>query len=108
MAAAVLRPAGSARMCDAGTPGISRFAAEDCCAFVTIQAFRGGKSGERRAIVSRSIVWVPTILSNCFGVRVRLRVQKRVPRPPARRTAQAESRPGLASVFERGFIGSYK
>ena len=34
-----------------------------------------------------SMLLSPTIVSNCFGVRVRLRGQKRVPRPPARMTA---------------------
>jgi hypothetical protein len=30
---------------------------------------------------------LPTMFNSCFGVRIRLRGQKRVPRPPARITA---------------------
>jgi hypothetical protein len=36
-----------------------------------------------------NIVSAPMMLRSCFGVRVRLRGQKRVPRPPARMTAYA-------------------
>src|ERR1700684_1249595 len=91
MAAAVLHPAGSLSTCDSGTPRSSRFAAEACWVFVTIQTFDGGKSGESRAMVSRSIVWDPTIFRSCFGDWMRLRGQNLVPRPPASRTAQAGS-----------------
>ena len=87
--------------------GNSRLTAEDCWVLVTTQTFRGGKSGERRARVSRSMVWSPTILRSCFGVRVRLRGQKRVPRPPASKTAQAGSWLSLVLAFARGFIESY-
>jgi len=47
----------------------------------------GGISGFRRAIVCCNMVSLPTMFNSCFGVRVRLRGQKRVPRPPARITA---------------------
>jgi len=47
----------------------------------------GRMSGRNRAMVCCSIVSLPTMLRSCFGVRVRLRGQKRVPRPPARTTA---------------------
>src|SRR5271169_1647168 len=40
-----------------------------------------------RATVCSIIVVFPTMFSNCLGVRVLLRGQKRVPRPPARITA---------------------
>jgi hypothetical protein len=44
-------------------------------------------SGRNRATVCSNIVPLPMMFSSCFGVRVRLRGQNRVPRPPARITA---------------------
>ena len=61
--------------------------AADCSALVTVQMRSAGMSGVRRATVCRSMESAPMMLSNCLGVRVRLRGQKRVPRPPARITA---------------------
>src|SRR5271168_32999 len=58
-----------------------------CSALVTVQIRSGGISGRSRATVCSSMVFLPTMLSNCLGVRVRLRGQNRVPRPPARITA---------------------
>src|SRR5271155_5034056 len=95
MAAAVLRPTGSARIWELGTRGSSRRTAEACSAFVTTQQFFSAKTGTRRLTVSRSMVSPLVILRSCFGVRARLRGQKRVPRPPARRTAQAGRLPGV-------------
>ena len=88
MAAAVLRPTGSARMCRAGTPGIWRRTSAACSSLVTTQIARG-KERRKTARPSADHGLAPTILSNCLGVRVRLRGQKRVPRPPARITAWA-------------------
>src|SRR5271156_4689673 len=89
MAAAVLRPTGSARTWGAGTRGSSRRTATVCSVLVTTQQLRSEKAGTRRFTVSRNMVSPPVMFSNCLGVRTRLRGQKRVPRPPARSTAQA-------------------
>ena len=72
-----------------------------CSSFVTAQICFGVKSGASRATVSRSIVFAPTIFSSCFGVRVRLRGQKRVPRPPASSTAHTFMflRFGISQIF---------
>ena len=57
-----------------------------------------GKSGASRPAVSRSIVSSPVMFSSCFGMRMRLRGQKRVPRPPASNTAHAGSACNFARV----------
>ena len=62
-----------------------------CSTFVTDPDISRRNDGARRATVSRSMVSLPAILSSCLGVRMRLRGQKRVPRPPASSTAQAGS-----------------
>src|SRR5258708_13186250 len=58
----------------------------------------GGMSGRSLATVCCSMVSLPTIFSNCLGVRVRLRGQKRVPRPPAKITACVVSLSAAISV----------
>src|SRR5258707_2104525 len=50
-----------------------------------------GTSKERRVTVCCSMEPSPTIFRSCFGVRARLRGQKRVPRPPARITTWVAS-----------------
>src|SRR5580700_2357225 len=87
IAAAVLRPTGSASICFAGTPRSSLRTAADCSALVTTQKFLNGTIGASRATVSRNMVLFPMIFNSCFGVCMRLRGQKRVPRPPASSTA---------------------
>ncbi len=47
---------------------------------------------------------VPTIFKSCLGVRVRLRGQKRVPRPPARMTACAVSFSVDTILIEDNFL----
>jgi len=54
---------------------------------VTVQMRSAEISGLRRATVCWSIVSFATMFKSCLGVRVRLRGQKRVPRPPARMMA---------------------
>src|SRR5579863_6126892 len=107
IAAAVLRPTGSARTCDAGMPRNSRRTAAACSTFVTAQILRGVTRDVSRAIVSRSMVSRPTMFRSCFGVRIRLRGQKRVPRPPARSTAQTGNDFALMLLFSGAddFIG---
>ncbi len=78
-------------MREAATPRISRRTALACSTFVTAQKLPRENNGSRRLTVSRNIVSRPAIFSNCLGVRIRLRGQKRVPRPPASRTAQEGS-----------------
>src|SRR5882672_4495292 len=87
MAAAVLRPIGSVRTRLRDAEGNCFLSAAVCSALVTLQMRSGEISGRRRATVCSSIVCLPTIFRSCLGVRVRLRGQKRVPRPPARITA---------------------
>src|SRR5580704_2283078 len=87
MAAAVLRPIGSIKTRLRVPVGSCFLAATACSAFVTVQMRSGEINGRKRATVCSSMVSLPTMFSNCFGVRVRLRGQKRVPRPPARMTA---------------------
>ena len=76
----------------------AQFAADACGLFDVgdcpeiAQARKAARGGRRFA---RSMVSSPAIFRSCLGVRVRLRGQKRVPRPPARRTAQAGSSRGL-------------
>ena len=100
IAAAVFRPTGSARICDRGTRGSCCRTAADCTELVTIHWREDGKSGASRAAVCSSMVSRPTILSNCFGVHVRLRGQKRVPRPPARITAWAGKFPPVGLLVK--------
>src|SRR6202011_1647411 len=91
MAAAVLRPTGSARTCLRADAGKCLRTDADCSALVTVQMRSAGINGSRRATVCCSMEFAPMMLSSCLGVRVRLRGQKRVPRPPARITACAVS-----------------
>ena len=56
IAAAVLRPTGSARMCACRNATNSRRTAAACSIFVTTQKLRNAKIGSRRETVSRSMV----------------------------------------------------
>src|SRR5690348_1773936 len=87
MAAAVLRPRGSRRTRWRAAAGSCFFRVAACSALVTVQRRCGGMRERRRATVCWSMVSLPKILRSCLGVLVRLRGQKRVPRPPARMTA---------------------
>src|ERR1700691_5293117 len=100
MAAAVFRPRGSANTWFAGTRRRSRRAPADCSAFVTTQKFLDGTIGSSRATVLRNIVLFPMMFSSCFGVLMRLRGQKRVPRPPARSTAHV----GIVLIAKEFFL----
>src|ERR1700736_2307341 len=108
MAAAVLRPTGSARTCLRADAGKCLRTEADCSALVTVQMWSAGINGSRRAKVCCSMESAPMMLRSCLGVRVRLRGQKRVPRPPARMTACAVSfsaaivRLGEQNLFDRG------
>ena len=81
------------RECFAGGRGSCLRTDAACSVLVTIQMRDIGKMGARRSTVCSSMVLPPTMLSNCLGVRWRLRGQKRVPRPPARMMAWAGSLP---------------
>src|SRR5215472_14249508 len=87
MATAVFNPFGSISTRFRAAPGTCFRTAAPCSAFVTVQMRSAGISGRSRATVCSSIVSLPAIFRSCLGVRVRLRGQNRVPRPPARTTA---------------------
>src|ERR1700683_1045327 len=87
MAAAVLRPTGSVSTRLRAGAGTCLRTCWACALLVTVQTRSGGIIGRKRATVCSSMVSFPTMFNSCLGVRVRLRGQKRVPRPPARITA---------------------
>ena len=87
MATAVFNPFGSISTRLRAAAGTCFRTAVACSAFVTVQMRSAGINGRSRATVCSSMVCSPTMFSSCFGVRVRLRGQNRVPRPPARITA---------------------
>src|SRR5215475_1935708 len=87
IAAAVFRPKGSVSTRLRADVGNCFFNAVTCSAFVTVQIRSAGISDRSRSTVCSSMVVFPMMFSNCFGVLLRLRGQKRVPRPPARITA---------------------
>src|SRR5215469_1617366 len=87
MATAVFKPFGSISTRLRAAAGTCFRTAPACAALVTVQTRSAGIKGRSRATVCSSMVSLPTIFRSCLGVRVRLRGQKRVPRPPARTTA---------------------
>src|SRR5882724_2126373 len=91
IATAVFIPIGSISTFLRAAAGTCLRTAAACFALVTVQMRSGEISGFRRATVCCNMVSLPTIFRSCFGVRVRLRGQKRVPRPPARITAWVAS-----------------
>ena len=89
MAAAVLRAAGSTRMCALGTCGSTAAVASAMRAPVATHTRSGETSGCRRltvAAMSGSSAR-PASGRSCLGRACREAGQKRVPEPPARMTA---------------------
>src|SRR5712691_3850508 len=84
MAGAVLRAAGSAKICFLGTSGSWSTISPRRWSLVRIQIRSGGSTGRSRS----TVCWIrersPKKRSTCLARFRRLRGQKRVPRPPAR------------------------
>src|SRR5258708_40218871 len=104
IATAVFRPTVSISTRLRAAAGTCLRTAAACSAFVTVQMRSAEISGFRRETVCGSIVSLPTMLRSCLGVRVRLRGQKRVPRPPARITAWICSFSVGIAIFLKFFV----